>query len=102
VCVYAAAQVKSLAGPVVAATVALYTTVVDVFLPTPRNCHYLFNMRDIAKVIQGVMQSDKKARAPLVLWWCCLLLLPLPRLVDFLVRRGGGGGTACAACVRVF
>ncbi len=79
-------QVKPLAGPLVAATVALYASAVEIFLPTPRNCHYLFNMRDIAKVcqscssvcrcmslfvvlafvlsyhqiIQGLMQADRK------------------------------------------
>jgi hypothetical protein len=45
---------------VVCWAVALYSSVIEVFLPTPRNCHYLFNMRDIAKVVQGIMQSDKK------------------------------------------
>ena len=54
-----------------ACAVAVYTSVVDCFLPTPRNCHYLFNMRDIAKVVQGVMQSDKKVSG-LFSSGCCL------------------------------
>ena len=53
-------EVKPLAAPLVAATVALYQSTIDIFLPTPRNSHYLFNMRDIAKVIQGLMQADRK------------------------------------------
>lgn len=35
---------------IVAATVGVYKQAVEQFLPTPQNCHYLFNMRDIAAV----------------------------------------------------
>lgn len=34
----------------------VYQTSVETFLPTPIKSHYLFNMRDVAKVIEGVMQ----------------------------------------------
>lgn len=34
----------------------VYQTSVETFLPTPLKSHYLFNMRDVAKVIEGIMQ----------------------------------------------
>ncbi|CEG44893.1 flagellar inner arm dynein 1 heavy chain beta [Plasmopara halstedii] len=52
-------EIKLLGGPLVAATIQLYQNVVEAFLPTPANCHYLFNLRDIARVIQGLLLSEK-------------------------------------------
>ncbi|TYZ61865.1 hypothetical protein PybrP1_000798 [[Pythium] brassicae (nom. inval.)] len=52
-------EVKPLGAPLVAATIQLYQSVLELFLPTPANCHYLFNLRDMAKVIQGLLLSDK-------------------------------------------
>lgn len=34
----------------------VYQASTETFLPTPVKSHYLFNMRDVAKVIEGVMQ----------------------------------------------
>jgi dynein heavy chain, axonemal len=45
-------EVKKLVPGLVAATVAVYERTIESFLPTPANAHYLFNMRDIARVIQ--------------------------------------------------
>jgi dynein heavy chain len=53
-------EVKTLAGPLVQATINLYKQVEETFLPSPEKCHYLFNMRDMAKVVQGIMLSNKK------------------------------------------
>ena len=39
--------------PLVEATLELYKNVQASFLPTPLKCHYMFNLRDFAKVIQG-------------------------------------------------
>ena len=44
----------SLAHPLVEATLHLYKDVLNAFLPTPGTCHYMFNLRDFAKVIQGI------------------------------------------------
>ena len=38
----------------VEATLHLYKDVLNAFLPTPGTCHYMFNLRDFAKVIQGI------------------------------------------------
>lgn len=50
------AQVRPLGEPLVAASVELYRCVVRDMLPTPSKSHYLFNTRDLAKLILGVMQ----------------------------------------------
>ena len=51
-------DIKQLAKPMVTATVDLYNFMVNNFKPTPVKCHYLFNLRDIAKVIQGMLYAD--------------------------------------------
>jgi dynein heavy chain len=53
-------EVKKLVAPLVAATVTLYEKVVDTFLPTPGTSHYLFNLRDIAKVVQGLLAANAR------------------------------------------
>ena len=53
-CLYA--QVKPLGDPVTTATINIYRAVSRELLPTPSKSHYLFNTRDLAKIIQGMMQ----------------------------------------------
>lgn len=48
-----------LTEPITAATYNLFCLVQANFLPTPAKSHYVFNMRDISKVIQGVYQLDR-------------------------------------------
>jgi hypothetical protein len=49
-------DVRPLSEPIVAATVEVYRTVSRELLPTPSKSHYLFNTRDLAKIVLGVMQ----------------------------------------------
>eukprot|EP00750_Incisomonas_marina_P005719 INCI14099.2.p1 GENE.INCI14099.2~~INCI14099.2.p1 ORF type:complete len:3630 (-),score=727.81 INCI14099.2:1911-12800(-) len=52
-------EIKPMGKGIATATLTLYKAVVKKFLPTPKKCHYLFNMRDIAKVVQGIRMSDR-------------------------------------------
>nr|XP_048689619.1 dynein axonemal heavy chain 2 isoform X1 [Caretta caretta] len=51
--------VKPLGNIATEATVELYHGVVQKFLPTPAKIHYLFNLRDISKVFQGMLRAHK-------------------------------------------
>lgn len=48
-----------MADPLTLATIAIYRVVAKELLPTPSKSHYLFNTRDLAKIIQGMMQATK-------------------------------------------
>ena len=66
-------SLKPLGDPVVKATVELYASIAEELLPTPSKSHYLFNTRDLAKVIQGTMQTTKRYYAEkdqILQLWC--------------------------------
>uniref|UniRef100_Q9P225-2 Isoform 2 of Dynein axonemal heavy chain 2 n=2 Tax=Homo sapiens TaxID=9606 RepID=Q9P225-2 len=52
-------EVKPIGNVVTEATLDMYNTVVQRFLPTPTKMHYLFNLRDISKVFQGMLRANK-------------------------------------------
>ncbi|CAG9584340.1 unnamed protein product [Danaus chrysippus] len=57
---------------VVSATMEVYKAVTLQFLPTPSKCHYLFNLRDFARVVRGVLlvpSSRLKDLSKLVILW---------------------------------
>ncbi|PIO38639.1 hypothetical protein AB205_0076860, partial [Aquarana catesbeiana] len=52
-------EVKPVGDIITQATVELYNAVTQRFLPTPAKIHYLFNLRDISKVFQGMLRAHR-------------------------------------------
>ncbi|XP_026666919.1 dynein heavy chain 6, axonemal [Ceratina calcarata] len=51
-------SVKMIGDRIVDATVDVYQRIATDLLPTPEKSHYIFNLRDLSKCIQGIMQVD--------------------------------------------
>jgi dynein heavy chain len=52
-------EIKNLSEPMAIATINVFNIIQENFLPTPAKSHYVFNMRDISKVFQGIYMADK-------------------------------------------
>lgn len=50
-------SVSEIGDQIVNATVDIYNRIATDLLPTPEKSHYIFNLRDLSKCIQGIMQS---------------------------------------------
>jgi len=79
------------APQVVQATIDMYNTIAAELLPTPLKSHYTFNLRDLAKVFQGMSSlSSDKVETPIQLFrmWCheCLRVF-YDRLIDDTDRK---------------
>lgn len=51
-------QVRDLGDSMVTAAVDIYQRIAEDLLPTPAKSHYVFNLRDLSKCMQGVLQAD--------------------------------------------
>jgi dynein heavy chain, axonemal len=51
------AEVRARCDALVAATLGMYHTICAQLLPTPAQCHYTFNTRDLSKVFQGMQMA---------------------------------------------
>ena len=73
---------KPLGDQISQGSVEVYRAVARELLPTPAKSHYLFNTRDLAKIIQGVMQAtklfyDNQVRQQcLAFCICCSAMIP--------------------------
>ena len=54
-------EYAALVKPIVEATIEVYGTIARELLPTPAKSHYTFNLRDLAKVFQGMLSADSKS-----------------------------------------
>ncbi|XP_025836128.1 dynein heavy chain 2, axonemal-like [Agrilus planipennis] len=53
-------EVKALGKEITETTIELYNNVVAKMLPTPAKMHYLFNLRDISRVYQGLLRAHNE------------------------------------------
>ena len=51
-------NIKKAADGIVASTLRFYNTIKQELLPIPSKFHYQFNLRDISKVFQGILQIN--------------------------------------------
>jgi len=52
-------EIKALCEPLAVGSIQLFNNISEQFLPTPAKSHYVFNMRDISKVFQGLYMAQK-------------------------------------------
>ncbi|KAI5076359.1 hypothetical protein GOP47_0008424 [Adiantum capillus-veneris] len=52
--------VQEVGKNIVTGTIEIYNSIRKELLPTPSKSHYTFNLRDLSKVIQGVLRADPK------------------------------------------
>lgn len=57
-------DIRALDKPLVNASVELYRRMSSELLPTPDKSHYTFNLRDLSKVFQGMLQIGKGLASP--------------------------------------
>ncbi|KAJ3159379.1 Dynein heavy chain 1, axonemal [Geranomyces michiganensis] len=55
------ADIQKQTDPIVEASINIYNTIRTELLPTPAKSHYTFNLRDLAKVVLGVLSADQKS-----------------------------------------
>merc|ERR1719271_1717652 len=52
-------EIAPLASPMVQSITDVFFKITEDLLPTPVKCHYTFNLRDPAKIVQGILQVSK-------------------------------------------
>ncbi|XP_008070687.1 dynein heavy chain 14, axonemal, partial [Carlito syrichta] len=53
------ADVQKSKDQIISCSLAIYHQVRQSMLPTPTKCHYMFNLRDMFKLLLGLLQADK-------------------------------------------
>lgn len=79
-------SVKGLRNSIVNGTVAIYRAICKELLPTPSRPHYIFNLRDLSKVFQGISmirpEKVEDSNAMLRLWYHECQRVFQDRLID--------------------
>eukprot|EP00163_Fabomonas_tropica_P002875 TRINITY_DN1232_c0_g1_i1.p1 TRINITY_DN1232_c0_g1~~TRINITY_DN1232_c0_g1_i1.p1 ORF type:complete len:4516 (+),score=1594.38 TRINITY_DN1232_c0_g1_i1:127-13674(+) len=52
-------DIKSLGDTLCQGTIEVYRAVTKELLPTPSKSHYIFNLRDVGKVVEGILRSHR-------------------------------------------
>nr|XP_031294136.1 dynein heavy chain 14, axonemal [Camelus dromedarius] len=52
-------EVQKTKDQIISCSLAVYYQVCQSMLPTPTKCHYMFNLRDMFKLLLGLLQADK-------------------------------------------
>ncbi|XP_013362490.1 PREDICTED: dynein heavy chain 14, axonemal isoform X4 [Chinchilla lanigera] len=52
-------DVQKCKGPIISSSLDMYHHICKHMLPTPTKCHYMFNLRDMFKLLLGLLQADK-------------------------------------------
>lgn len=73
-------EVKSNLLPLISSSIVMYYRIFLNMLPTPSKSHYMFNLRDLSKLIMGLMQANS------------LVIITKDNLVDLFAHE----------CIRVF
>lgn len=80
-------DVINVVNAIVSATLKMYTMATEFLRPTPAKCHYIFNMRDISRVILGCSllrkESVENKRIYPKIWVHEAMRVFFDRLVDF-------------------
>jgi dynein heavy chain len=86
-----AGPVKQMSSAIVTATISIYNTIAAELLPTPIKSHYTFNLRDLSKVFQGVLQGSpdliKDKEGIIRLWSHECMRVFYDRLIDDTDRK---------------
>nr|KAF6395182.1 dynein axonemal heavy chain 14 [Rousettus aegyptiacus] len=53
------AEVQKCKDQIISCSLAMYYQVCQSMLPTPAKCHYMFNLRDMFKLLLGLLQAEK-------------------------------------------
>jgi len=53
-------EIIGMTSSIVSSTISIYQMISSDLLPTPKKSHYLFNLRDVSKVFQGILMAKPK------------------------------------------
>ena len=54
--------IQNLSGGIVNSAIELYNRIMVDLLPTPEKSHYVFNLRDLSKCVQGLLQANSNGK----------------------------------------